>query len=40
MKQMVDPAALEQLLAKAGKSDARQGSRYLHGLHLAANVSL
>lgn len=40
MKQMVDPAALEQLLAKAGKSDARQGSRYLHGLHLAANASL
>jgi tetratricopeptide (TPR) repeat protein len=40
MKQMVDPAALEQLLAKAGKSDARQSSRYLHGLHLAANASL
>jgi DNA-binding SARP family transcriptional activator/Tfp pilus assembly protein PilF/TolB-like protein len=39
MKQMVDPAALEQLLARAAKSDARQGSRYLHGLRLAAKDS-
>jgi Tfp pilus assembly protein PilF len=40
MKQTVDPAALEQLLARAAKSDTRQGSRYLHGLRLAANDSL
>jgi hypothetical protein len=40
MKQMVDPAALEQLLARAAESDARHGSRYLHGLRLAANDSL
>jgi tetratricopeptide (TPR) repeat protein len=39
MKQMADPAGLEQLLARAAESDARHGSRYLHGLRLAANGS-
>lgn len=40
MKQTADPAALEQLLARAAESDAHQGSRYLHGLRLAANDPL
>jgi DNA-binding SARP family transcriptional activator/TolB-like protein/Tfp pilus assembly protein PilF len=40
MKQAADPAAVEQLLARAAKSGDGHGLRYLQGLHLAANDTL
>jgi adenylate cyclase len=40
MKELADPAALEQLLQTAAKEDSRRTSRYLQGLRLAFRDTL
>jgi DNA-binding SARP family transcriptional activator/TolB-like protein/Flp pilus assembly protein TadD len=40
MKELADPAALEQLLQTAAKEDGRRSSRYLQGLRLASRDAL